>query len=95
MLPPTPIIRPKGVAKAAGLPAIDAAAAPSQNGAQIDLLLNVREGADYLGISVPTFWRWISKGLLPKPIKLGGLSRWLKSDLVAFVAAAKAHRDAS
>lgn len=44
-------------------------------------LLNARECAKILRISVPTFWRWVAKGNLPKPIKLGGLSRWPLSDL--------------
>ena len=51
----------------------------------IDPLLTAREGADLLQISVPTFWRWVSSGTLPKPVKLGGMSRWPKSELVGFV----------
>jgi excisionase family DNA binding protein len=58
----------------------------------IDPLLTVREGSKLLQISVPTFWRWVGKGLLPKAVKLGGLSRWPKSELLAFVEHAKAQR---
>lgn len=58
----------------------------------IDPLLTVREGASLLKISVPTFWRWVGNGTLPKAVKLGGMSRWPQSELLAFVEAAKAKR---
>lgn len=60
-----------------------------------DPLLTVREGADLLQISVPTFWRWVSKGTLPKPVKLGGMSRWPQSELLAVIDRAKAQRAAA
>jgi excisionase family DNA binding protein len=58
----------------------------------IDPLLTAREGADLLQISVPTYWRWVANGTLPKAVKLGGLSRWPKSEILAFVERAKAER---
>lgn len=58
----------------------------------IDPLLTAREGAELLQISVPTFWRWAAKGILPKAVKLGGMSRWPKSELLAVIEAAKAQR---
>ncbi len=39
-----------------------------------DPLLTAREGAQQLQISVPTFWRWVANGTLPKAVKLGGMS---------------------
>lgn len=60
-----------------------------------DPLLTVREGSALLDVAVPTFWRWVAKGILPKPVKLGGFSRWPQSEIVAFIEAAKAQRDAS
>lgn len=60
-----------------------------------DLLLTAREGAALLQISVPTFWRWAANGTLRKPIKLGGLSRWPRSELLEFIEKAKAKREAS
>ena len=60
-----------------------------------DPLLTCREGAALLQISVPTFWRWTAKGLLPKPLKLGGMSRWPRSELLAVIDRAKARRDAA
>ena len=60
-----------------------------------DPLLTAREGAIQLQISVPTFWRWVANGILPKPVKLGGMSRWPQSELQAVVERAKAQRTAA
>ena len=46
-----------------------------------DPLVTAREGANLLQISVPTYWRWVAHGTLPKPVKLGGMSRWPQSEL--------------
>jgi excisionase family DNA binding protein len=61
----------------------------------IDPLLTAREGADLLKISIPTFWRWVANGTLPKAVKMGGMSRWPQSELLAFVDRAKAKRTAA
>ena len=60
-----------------------------------DPLLTVREGANELRCSVPTFWRWVANGTLPKPVKLGGMSRWPRSELLAVIETAKAARTAA
>lgn len=60
-----------------------------------DPLLTAREGSDLLQVSIPTFWRWAAKGLLPKPVKLGGLSRWPQSEILAVIERAKAQRNAA
>ncbi len=57
-----------------------------------DPLLTVRESAAYLQISVPTFWRRVADGTIPKPVKLGGLSRWPQSEILAVIEDAKARR---
>jgi len=59
----------------------------------IDPLLNVREGAAQLNVSVPTFWRRVADGTISRPIKLGGLSRWPQSEITSVVEQAKAQRD--
>lgn len=46
-----------------------------------DPLLIAREGAKYLQVSLPTFYRRIADGTLPKPIKMGSLSRWSQSEI--------------
>jgi predicted DNA-binding transcriptional regulator AlpA len=57
-----------------------------------DPLLTAREGAALFQLSVPTFWRWVSQGTLPKAVKLGGMSRWPQSELIAVIERAKAKR---
>ncbi len=58
-----------------------------------DPLLTAREGAQQLQISVPTFWRWVANGTLPKAVKLGGMRRWPRSELLAVIERAKAERN--
>lgn len=59
-----------------------------------DPLLNARESAAILQISIPTFWRHTANGLIPKPVKLGGLSRWPQSEILDVIERAKAARGA-
>lgn len=60
-----------------------------------DPLLTAREGAKILQVSIPTFYRRIADGTLPKPIKMGSLSRWAQSEINAAIEDAKAKRDAA
>lgn len=57
-----------------------------------DPLLTVRESSRLLQISVPTFWRRVADRTIPKPVKLGGLSRWPESEILAVIEQAKAKR---
>lgn len=57
-----------------------------------DPLLKDREAASLLGISVPTFWRRVADGTIPKPLKLGALSRWPQSEILTVIERAKAAR---
>ena len=63
--------------------------------ASTDPLLTAREGSLELQISVPTFWRWVANGTLPKAVKLGGMSRWPRSELLAVIEQAKSDRNAA
>ncbi len=58
----------------------------------INPLLAVREAATILHISIPTFWRRVADGTVPKPVKLGSLSRWPKSEILSVIEDAKAAR---
>lgn len=60
--------------------------------ASTDPLLIARESAAILKVSVPTFWRRVADGTIPKPVKLGGLSRWPKSEILDVIEKAKAAR---
>ena len=61
----------------------------------IDPLLTAGEGAALLQVSVPTFWRRVADGTIPKPVKLGALSRWPQSEILDVIEKAKAKRYAS
>lgn len=44
--------------------------------------IRVKEVAALKGISVPTVWRWIHQGHLPKPVRLGpNVTAWKVGDL--------------
>ena len=58
-----------------------------------DPLLTARESAIYLQISVPTFWRRVADGTVTKPVKIGSLSRWPRSEIIEVIETAKAQRN--
>jgi predicted DNA-binding transcriptional regulator AlpA len=60
-----------------------------------DPLISAREGAQVLQISLPTFWRRVSDGTVPKPVKIGALSKWPRSEILAVIERAKAQRSAA
>ncbi|MDH4442123.1 MAG: DNA-binding protein [Rhizobium sp.] len=57
-----------------------------------DPLLSAREGAEVLKVSLPTFWRRVSDGTVPRPVKIGALSKWPTSEILAVIERAKAQR---
>ena len=58
-------------------------------------LLTDREAAAALDCSRSTLWRWAGNGTVPKPIKIGGLTRWRRTDLDAAISDAAAQREAA
>lgn len=59
----------------------------------VDPLLTVREVAALLRRSVPSVFRGVAKGDLPRPVKLGASSRWPRSEILAVIERAKAARE--
>ena len=49
------------------------------------ILINVRATAQVLGISERKVWDMAAKGQLPKPVHLGGSTRWRIAELNAYV----------
>ncbi len=47
---------------------------------------------DNLADEHSTFYRRIADGTIPKPIKMGSLSRWSKSEIMEMIEEAKARR---
>lgn len=53
-----------------------------------DPLLRAGEVAKMLRMSLPTLYRRIADGSVPKPLKFGSLSLWPQSEVLAAIAAA-------
>lgn len=49
--------------------------------------MSIKEIAQHFNCGVSTAWRWAAKGYLPQPIKIGGLTRWRRTDIEALTAA--------
>lgn len=47
------------------------------------------EAAELLSIGRSTFWQAVKDGKLPQPIKIGGSTRWLVSDLLQHAQASR------
>ncbi len=60
-----------------------------------DILLSDREVIQALGCARSTLWRWAAEGVVPKPLKIGGSSRWRHSDIEEVIAKAAAKREAA
>jgi predicted DNA-binding transcriptional regulator AlpA len=56
-----------------------AALPPDLSGAA--LLLSDNAAAAWLGISRATFWRRVKDQTFPKPIRIGGATRWRRDEL--------------
>ena len=64
------------------------------SGPSIDPLIRDSEAAEMLGCSKATFWRRVSDHTIPKSVKIGGMSRWPRSEISAVIERAKAERAA-
>ena len=49
------------------------------------ILVTAIEGARMLSMGRSTFWRAIGAGMLPQPVRIGGLTRWRVADLIRAV----------
>lgn len=49
------------------------------------MLVDVKEAASMLSISVASLWRLVKAEKAPAPIKIGGSTRWRVADLRAYV----------
>ena len=46
------------------------------------ILVTAVEGAGMLSMGRSTFWRAVGAGMLPQPVRIGGLTRWRVADLM-------------
>jgi excisionase family DNA binding protein len=51
----------------------------------LQALLTVREVARVLKISVRSVWRLVASRKLPAPLKVGGVSRWQRTDIARWI----------
>lgn len=58
----------------------------------IDTLIRDTDAAALLGCSKATFWRRVADGTIPAPVRIGGMTRWPRSEIVAVIEQAKARR---
>jgi predicted DNA-binding transcriptional regulator AlpA len=56
------------------------------------VLIRDAEAAALLNCSKSTFWRRVADGTIPRPIKIGGMSRWQMSEILAVIEKAKVRR---
>lgn len=50
-------------------------------------LLTAAESAEMAGVGKRSWWRYVSSGKAPAPVRLGGVVRWRKSELAEWIAA--------
>lgn len=62
---------------------------------KIDPLIRDKDAAVMLGCSVSTFWRRVGDSVIPKPVKIGGMSRWPQSEIQLVIDLAKQDREAA
>jgi predicted DNA-binding transcriptional regulator AlpA len=58
-----------------------------------DFLIKDSDAAFMLGCSKATFWRRVADGTFPRPIKIGGTSRWRFRDIDDVINEASKERD--
>lgn len=61
----------------------------------LDDLIRDTEAARIIGCSKSSFWRRVADGTFPQPVKIGGLSRWLKTDIIDAIELAAKRRNES
>ncbi len=61
--------------------------------AQSRTYLPVRAIAARYGCHPSSVWRWVAEGAFPKPVKIGGMTRWIESEVEAHDARAEAQRE--
>lgn len=55
-------------------------------------LLTITDLSDAFQVSPMTIYRWVKRGVLPAPVKVGRTSRWLEDDITAYLDALKEQR---
>ena len=59
------------------------------------LLITDDQAAALLGLSRSTFWRRVADRSLPRPVRIGGATRWWREEIESFVQSLASKRDAA
>ncbi|MEM9059014.1 MAG: AlpA family phage regulatory protein [Pseudomonadota bacterium] len=65
----------------------------SANFAAKSRLITDKEVADIIGCSRATVWRRVADGTLPQPLRIGGMTRWVDSEISGLIEQAMADRE--
>ena len=57
------------------------------------MLLDVKAVAALFQSSPATIWRRVNDGTMPRPVRIGGMTRWARDEIDAVIGRAKAVRD--
>ena len=57
------------------------------------ILLDVKAVAALFQASPSTIWRRVNDGTMPRPIQIGGMTRWARDEIDAVIDRAKRTRD--
>lgn len=66
--------------------AINAGMRPSSSGTVVPALLDAKQVAAFVNLSVSTLSRLVIKGGFPSPVEIGRAKRWRRSDVESWVA---------
>jgi predicted DNA-binding transcriptional regulator AlpA len=56
-------------------------------GTEAGVLWKAADVARALAVDTRTIWRWASAGVIPAPLRIGGSTRWRRSDIEALIEA--------
>ena len=57
------------------------------------VLLDVKAVAALFQASPSTIWRRVNDGTIPRPVRIGGMTRWARDEIGAVIDRAKRNRD--
>jgi len=64
-----------------------------ENQNNVDNLISLRVAAQRLDLSVRAVYRLIARGEFPRPVKVGGATRFFESDISTYFESLKAQRN--
>jgi len=56
---------------------------------------SVYDVAQRFDVHPSSVWRWVNQRKFPQPVKIGGMTRWLESEIAEHEAQAAAQREAA